>query len=979
MSRLEHGGQIDRSRPLQFSFDGKTYGGFNGDTLASALLANDVRLVGRSFKYHRPRGILSAGSEEPNALIQLGVGGQTTPNVRATTQEIYDGLIAASQNRFPSLRFDLLSVNDLMSPFFSAGFYYKTFMWPKSFWERVYEPVIRRAAGLGMLSGEADRAQYDKGFTHCDLLVIGAGPSGLMAALTAARGGLDVILADEDFTLGGRLNSESHEIAGMSGSDWAAATVAELSAMENVRLMPRTTVTGAYDGGIYGALQRVSHHLGDPGAHVPLETFWRITAQRVILAGGAIERPIAFPNNDRPGVMMASAVRSYANRFAVAPGQSISVFTNNDDGHRTAMDLSAHGIKIAAVIDTRADAVAHGDYPVSAGAQVVNTKGRLGLKAIRVKTASGEHDIATDCLAVSGGWNPSVHLTCHMNGRPVWREDIAAFVPAENAIPGMRVAGAAQGEFSTHGALASGIETAAAVLADLGKPPVAIVPPKAEDAPLKITPFWHVQDGKGRSWLDLQNDVTTKDVKLAHQENFRSVEHMKRYTTLGMATDQGKTSNVGGLAVMADLTQRSIPETGTTTFRPPYSPVALGALGAHGAGKDFAPARYLPSDALARELGATMIEMGLWYRPSLFPIAGETHWRETCDREMKMVRQAVGITDVTPLGKIDIQGKDAAILLDLVYANAFSSLKIGRVRYGVMLREDGRALDDGTTARLGEDHYIMTTTGGAAGDVFAHLEFCTQVLRPELDVQFFSITDQWAQFSIAGPKSRELVNDLSDEDITNEAFPYMGCGEVTIAGIKARLFRISFSGEHAYEIAIPARYGDSLARELGKRAKALGGGWYGLEALNALRIEKGFITHAEMTGQFTADALGMGSMVSAKKDCIGKVMSQRSALTRKGQEELVGLKTLTDIQQLSGGAFLFNQGDPQTLEHEQGHVTSHCYSPTLGHLIAMAMLKDGRSRIGEHILVKDHARNIEAVCEVCSLVHLDPDGEKLRG
>jgi len=978
MSRLPSGGQIDRSQQIPFTFDGKTYLGFSGDTLASALLANDVRLVGRSFKYHRPRGILTAGSEEPNALVGLGSGDQITPNVRATTQEIYRGLCSRSQNRFPSLDFDLMAVNDLLSPFFSAGFYYKTFMWPKSFWEKLYEPVIRRAAGLGALTGAADDARYDKAFAHCDLLVIGAGPAGLMAALIAARGGLDVILADEDFSLGGRMNSETYAVDGRSGRDWAADCVGELAAMDNVRLMPRTTVTGAYDGGTYGALERVTHHRPEAGG-APLETFWRIAAKRTVLAGGAIERAIAFPDNDRPGIMMASAVRTYLNRFATASGQNVSIFTNNDDGHRTANDLVAAGIKVACVVDTRPNVAITGDYRVLSDAQVVATSGRLGLDEITVRCGTRTQKIKTDCLAVSGGWNPSVHLTCHMNGRPVWREDIAGFVPVDGMIPGMIVVGAASGEFSTHGALKTGADAAKAILKDLGKTAPRAPLPKADDTALAIDAFWHVNGAKGRSWLDMQNDVTTKDVKLAHLENFRSVEHMKRYTTLGMATDQGKTSNVGALAIMAELTGRTVPQTGTTTFRPPYSPVALGALGAHGAGKDFAPERFIPSDALSREMNAHLVEAGLWYRPAWFTRSGETDWRQSCDREVAMVRETVGICDVTTLGKIDIQGKDAAAFLDRVYCNMFSTLPLGKVRYGIMLREDGMVMDDGTSARLGENHYVMTTTTAAAGPVMTHLDFCAQVLWPELEVNFISVTEQWAQFAVAGPKSRQLLDGLLTEDISDAAFPYMGCGTVTLGTVKARLFRISFSGERAYEIAVPARFGDALSRLLKTSAEALGGGYYGMEALNVLRIEKGFLTHAEIHGRVTADDVGMGRMVSAKKDSVGKISSQRPGLSGAPREQLVGLKPTHAAKKFLGGAHLFNLADDPVRTNDQGYITSHCFSPTLGHAIAYGFVKNGRARMGEVIKMVDLLRNVQTECEICAPVFTDPKGEKLRG
>ncbi|MEL6679759.1 MAG: 2Fe-2S iron-sulfur cluster-binding protein, partial [Pseudomonadota bacterium] len=875
MARSAAGGLIDRARPLTFRFDGKSYQGCAGDTLASALLANGVRLMGRSFKYHRPRGVVTAGSEEPNALMRIGQGKGVSPNTRATVQELYEGLRAESQNRYPSLALDLMQVNDFLSSFLSAGFYYKTFMWPKGFWEKLYEPAIRKAAGLGALSGKDAEELFDTAYAHCDLLVIGSGPAGLMAALTAGRAGARVILAEEDFVFGGRLNGE----AGGLGPAWVAEVIAELRDLPSVTLMRRTTVTGAYDGGTFGALERVADHMAAPPEHCPRNTFWRIAAKRTVLAGGAIERGIAFPWNDRPGVMMAGAVRTYLHRFAVRPGQDAVVFTNNDDGLRTARDLEDAGAVVRAVVDTRPGAAIQTMGRAFAGGQVISTSGHLGLTSVTIRDHNGvETTVPADLLAVSGGWNPSVHLTCHMNGRPVWEPSIAAFVPKDGAVPGLLAAGAAAGRFSTHDALAGGAEAAIAQLAEIGVDATAPDLPEAEDAPVSITPFWHV-DAPGRAWLDLQNDVTAKDIKLAHQENFRSVEHMKRYTTLGMATDQGKTSNVGGLAIMAELSGREIPEVGTTTFRPPYSPVPIAAMAGRHGRAHFQPHRYPPSHALSVERGASFIEAGLWHRAAWYPQVGETTWRQSCDREVRMVREAVGVCDVTTLGKIDIQGPGSAALLDLVYANTFSALKEGRVRYGLMLREDGFVMDDGTTARLGPDHYVMTTTTAAAGQVMAHLEFVRQCLRPDLDVAVTSVTDQWAQFAVAGPKARELLNGVLDTPIDNESFPYMSCGAVTVAGVAGRLFRISFSGEHAYEVAVHARYGDALVRLLAERAEALGGGLYGMEALNVLRIEKGFITHSEIHGRTTADDIGMGRMVSVKKDAVGKMLSRRTVKT----------------------------------------------------------------------------------------------------
>ena len=971
--RIAGKGLIDRAKPVSFTFDGKPYQGFKGDTVASALLANGVKVVGRSFKYHRPRGVLTAGSEEPNAMIEVIGAANQTPNVRATMQELFEGLTTRSQNRMGSLRFDLLAVNDLMAPFLSAGFYYKTFMWPRAFWERIYEPAIRRAAGLGSLSGRHDEGHYEKAFAFCDLLVIGGGPTGLMAALTAARAGADVILADEDSRLGGRLISNGETIDGAPGLDWVAAAEAELAALPNVRIMRRTTVTGAYDDGVFAALERVALHK-PARPDVPRECFWRITARRTILASGALERPIAFPMNDRPGIMMASAVETYLHRYGAVPGQRVTLFANNDGARASARALMAAGVQVAAILDSRTNASAVEDCPVYLGARITDTAGRHGLTRIEGHHAGGEFKLETDLLAMSGGWNPTLHLTCHMNGRPRWNDEIAAFVPAEGAVPGLTAAGSANGIFTTHGCLAAGHEAAKAALGDLGLNPGKAALPKAEGLPYAIEPLWAVE-GKSRAWLDFANDVTTKDVKQAAVEGYASVEHMKRYTTQGMAPDQGKNSNVGALAVLADATGRGIPQTGTTTFRPPYTPVSIAAMGAGGRGAGFAPQRFMTSDQASRDRGAPMIEAGLWYRPSYFPKPGETTWQEACDREVAMVRSAVGVADVSTLGKIDIQGRDAARFLDLVYANTFNTLPVGRVRYGLMLREDGYVLDDGTTARLGENHFLMTTTTAAAGLVMRHLDFIHQTHCIDWDLRFISVTESWAQFAVAGPKSRALLNAVLDQPLAD--FPFMACGSVTVGGVKARLFRISFSGEEGYEIAVPTRFGESLFRDLVAKAETMGGGPYGMEALNVLRVEKGFITHAEIHGRTTAFDIGMEKMISPKKDCIGKAMAARPGLVGPERQQLVGLKIVVGTPPCSG-AHLFTQGDTVGREQSQGYITSFAHSDLMGACLALGFLKNGRARYGEKIRIVDHLRGLDLLAEVCDPVFHDKEGEKLR-
>ncbi|MEM6596370.1 MAG: glycine cleavage T C-terminal barrel domain-containing protein, partial [Pseudomonadota bacterium] len=721
-------------------------------------------------------------------------------------------------------------------------------------------------------------------------------------------------------------------------------------------------------------------HLAVPADGKPRQILWRIYSKQAILAAGATERPIAFENNDRPGIMLASAMRSYANRWAVTPAQRVAVFTNNDDGHKTAEDLHAKGVKIAGIIDVRTDAPSSGDYEVLKGAHVTDTMGRFGLTFVKVTQADGsERVLECGALGVSGGWNPNVHLASHQRGRPVWNEEIAAFGPGDTLPQGMHTAGAASGILSTHGTLQSGIEGAQKALKAIGIKAKAPALPEAEDEPIRITPFWHVFGAK-RAWLDQQNDVTVKDVKLAHQENFRSVEHLKRYTTLGMATDQGKTSNMGGLAIMAALAGKSIPEVGTTIFRPPYTPTAIGAFAGRSRDENFRPVRKTPSHFWAEEKGAVFVEVGMWLRAQWFPREGETDWRQSVDREVLQTRKSVGICDVTTLGKIDVQGTDAATFLNKIYCNPFAKVPVGKVRYGLMLREDGIAMDDGTAARLAEDHFVVTTTTANAVAVYRHMEFVRQCLFPDLDVQLISTTEAWAQYSVAGPNARKLLEKVIDpeHDISNEAFPYMACGEISIGGVRGRLFRISFSGELAYEIAVPTRYGDALIRRLMAAGEEFDAVVYGNEALGVMRIEKGHAAGNELNGTTTALNLGMGRMVNKKKDSIGSTLSEREGLNTEDALKLVGLKPVDPKNLVPAGSHLMTKGDPVDAAHDQGYVTSACFSPNLGHHIALAYLKRGDARVGEVIRLVSPLTDIDHEVEVVSAHFIDPEGERLR-
>ncbi|MBI3708855.1 MAG: sarcosine oxidase subunit alpha family protein, partial [Proteobacteria bacterium] len=966
--RLAAGGLIDRDRPLGFTYDGIAYRGYHGDMLAAALLANGVRLVGRSFKYHRPRGIFSAGAEEPSALVQLRTGDRTEPNVKATQIELFDGLAASSQNCWPSVNFDLGAVNNLLSRLFPAGFYYKTFMWPPSFWMK-YEHFIRRAAGMGRSPVEPDPDHYEKQHAHCEVLVVGAGPAGLAAALAAGRAGARVILVEDQPILGGALLGDRATIDGRPAGEWIAAVERELSGMPETRILRRTTAFGYYDQNLIGLVERVADHLPAPPPHQVRQRLWLVRARQVVLATGAIERPLVFGGNDRPGVMLAAAARSYVNRYAVKPGERAVVFTNNDSAYATAIDLAEAGVEIAAIVDPRADpsgalptqARAMG-LPCIAGHAVVETVGGRELAAAEIMAIDAADDtlsgvarrIDCDLLAVSGGWNPAVHLFSQSRGRLRYDESLTAFVPG-NSVQAERSIGAAAGTYDTASCikqgLAAGASAAQAAGLGDGRPPTAPAVPTIEEQPART--LWAVpklRRGGSKRFIDLQNDVTAEDIALAAREGYRSVEHVKRYTTLGMGTDQGKTSNIGGLAILAQTLGADIPAVGTTTFRPPYAPVAFGAIVGREAGAHLEPTRYSAMHPWHQRAGARFINAGLWKRAHFYPRPGESDL-DAVNREALNVRANVGLVDVSTLGKIDIQGRDAAEFLDRVYTNSWKRLEIGRCRYGIMLREDGMVFDDGTTTRLGPNHFLMTTTTANAVRVMAHLEYLLQVHWPALKVYVVSVTEQWAAMALAGPNARKVLADAApDLDVGNEALPFMSMRESVIAGIPARVFRISFSGELSYEINIPADYGVAMWEALMAAGEKYAMQPYGTEAMATLRIEKGhFVVGPEADGRTTPDDLGLGGMVSKTKDFIGKRSLSRPALRALDRKQLVGLLAANADDEIPRGAQLVTDPHAPLPAAMDGYVASWCYSPHLKRMIALALVKAGRSRMGDRL------------------------------
>ncbi len=971
--RTRSGGHIDRSRTLQFRFDGRAYQGYPGDTLASALLANGVRLFGRSFKLHRPRGVFAAGAEEPNALAELRRGARREPNTRMTMIELYNGLEAASQNRFPSLRFDVMAAAGLVAPVLSAGFYYKTFMWPAAFWEKFYEPWIRRAAGLGRASGLADPDSYEAMHAHCDVLVVGSGAAGLAAARVAGAAGARVILCEQDFLPGGGLLAERpHE-------QWREQTLAALSAMPEVTLLSRTTVFGYYDCNVLGAVQRVADHVPEPPPYTPRQRAWTIRARSVVLATGAHERFIAFPDNDRPGVMLTGAAQTYATRFGTRAGRRALLFANNDAAYDGLFSLQDAEMEIAGVVDARPDSAgaaaarARG-ITVWIGASVIGTAGRQSLHGVRIRQHGGDETrISADLLCVSGGINPAVHLASQSGTPLVWDDRLASFVPGV-PVQTQHSAGAAAGVTGIAAAAADGARAGAAAAANAGFVADAAIDLPCGDAPdPTVLPVWEVK-AHGKAFVDIQDDVTTADIRLAYREGYRHIEHAKRYTTHTMGTEQGKTGGLIGAAVLAEARGARVQDVGLPTFRPFVMPVTWGAIVGARVGEHYAPVRLTPLHDWHARHGATFMEAGAWLRPSFYRVTGDADDWASVLREARAVRRAVGICDVSTLGKIDVQGSDAATFLDRIYANTLSSLPVGRARYGLMLREDGIAFDDGTVSRLGSDHFFVTTTTANADPVMAHLEFHLQTCWPELDVQLATVTDTFAAMSVAGPRARDtLVQVLRGLDLANHAFPFMAVGDAELAGFPVRVFRISFSGELAYEIATPWGCGLAVWQAIMQAGAAFGIEPYGVEALGLLRIEKGHVAGAELNGQTTAADLGLGRMLKPRGDFIGRALAGRPGLVDPGRPRLVGVMPTDRSNPLRAGAHLVEAGSSTSL----GWISSVTRSVELERWIGLALLR-GEGRIGTRLQAKFPLTGEKAEVAVVSPHFVDPENARVR-
>lgn len=992
-ARLSSGGLIDRQRVLNFSFNGRAYQGFQGDTLASALLANGVSLVARSWKYHRPRGILSAGVEEPNALVQLFGGARTVPNARMTEVELVDGLSAHSIHATPNVDFDVKAVTGTFSRLIPAGFYYKTFMASQAAWH-FFEKHIRASSGLGSSPAVPDPDRYDKRFAHCDVMVVGGGLAGLCAALAAGRSGARVMLCDEQAEPGGWLLASDEAIDGLPAARWFAKALAELIAMAEVTVLPRTTAFGYQDHDLVTLIERRADHLPVAQAPVFRERLWRVRARQVVLATGAHERPLVFANNDRPGVMLASAVSTYVRRYAALPGRNAVVFTNNDAGYDAALALKGAGAAVQ-VVDARAtpsgtlsERARSAGIVIHAGHVVTEARGGKRVNGVIVQAidagtglTGASRQLACDLVALSGGFSPVIHLHCQAGSKAVWDDALAAFLPGKSA-QSERSAGACRGARTLHECATDGLTAGSAAAQALGfASTAAAAPAVAATQPGELRALWLVPHPRGvsrapKQFVDLQNDVTASDIHLAIREGFESIEHVKRYTAMGFGTDQGKTGNINGMGITAQVLGKTIPQVGTTTFRPNYTPVTFGTVAGLELGDAFDPIRTTAMHEWHVNQGALFEDVGQWKRPWYYPNNGED-LHAAVRREVLAVRNSVGTLDASTLGKIDIQGPDAAVLLNWVYSNAWSKLEVGKCRYGLMLDENGMVFDDGVTVRMGENHFLMHTTTGGAARVLAWLERWLQTEWPHLKIYLTTVTDHWATTAVVGPKSRELLKKLcTDVDFDDAAFPFMSYREGTVAGVRARIMRISFAGERSYEVNVPAADGLKVWEAIQTAGAPYGITPYGTETMHVLRAEKGFIIVGQDTdGSVSPVDLGMGAMVTKTKDCLGKRSLSRSDTSHGDRKQLVGL--LADDPQfvLPEGAQILND-EPRTIPAPMaGHVTSSYMSPTLGRSIAMALVKGGATRMGKrvHVSMRD-GRSVTAT--ITNPVFFDPKAER---
>ena len=993
--RLNNAGYINRDKKISFKFNGKKYFGYKGDTLASALLANGVHLVGRSFKYHRPRGFVGAGVDEPNAKVQLYYkGANTEPNANATEIELVEGLIAKSQNCWPSVSFDFGAINNLLNKFFPAGFYYKTFMWPKSFWYKIYEPIIRKAAGLGIAPLKPDPDKYEHKYEYCDVLVAGSGPSGLSSALSAAKNGARVILAEDKVRFGGSLLTDEVTIGNKKGKEWADEIISQLKSMPNVIVKNRSQVFGYYDHNMMVMCERTKDHIENPSEFTPRQKLWYIRAKEVIISTGSIERPLTFGNNDRPGIILASAAKEYMKVYGVLVGKKPIIFTNNDSAYDTAIDFKKNGID-PIIIDTREDSkssVANEAKSLNISIKfshgVVNTKGYLRLNSATIGKFNSDksgyeklENISCDCICVSGNWTPTVHLASQSGNKLKFNETLDAFIPNQSK-QNENTIGSAKGSFTLKESLEDGFKKGFELSNKItGKNEKSITPTSNEKNYGQHDKFWCMPLPKNKHYkrfVDFQNDVAVSDIELAVREGFKSIEHVKRYTTLGMATDQGKTSNLNGLQLVSDIEKKIIPEVGHTTFRPPYTPITIGAIVGREVGKHYRPTRKSPIHEWHEKNNAVFVDAGLWLRPRYYK-KGNENLLEASTREARNVRKNVGVCDVTSLGKIDIKGADSAEFLNRVYTNAWMKLPIGKGRYGVMLREDGIVFDDGTTTRISENHFHMTTTTAQAANVLSHLEYYLQVVWPELDVNVVSTTEQWAGAALAGPNSRKLLGKLfKNIDVSNEGLPFMGYKESDLFGVPARIFRISFSGELAYEINVESDYGIFMWKKIIELGKEMNIEPYGTEALSTLRIEMGHVAGSEIDGRVISSDLSLEGMLSKKKDFIGKRSLFREAFVNPSREKIVGVIPIDKKTMIPEGSHLVNDGNANLPNPKLGHVSASCWSVEYNNPFSLAILQDGKNKIGKKLYAVSPLKNKNIPVEIISSHYVDPKGERVR-